>query len=95
MASFAWWLVSRVLHPKLRATEREVRGLRYSFSTNAEDLILERLCPGQAVTWRLAGIIRLSPATLGFFTGKVGPDGWWSRIPACLKPGFHDDRRIS
>jgi len=46
MASLSWWLVSRVLHRKLQATEREVRGLRHSFSTNAEDLILERLLPG-------------------------------------------------
>lgn len=47
MASLSWWLASRVLKRKLRATEKEVRGLRYSFSTNAEDLILERLLPGK------------------------------------------------
>jgi len=46
MASLAWWLASRVLYPKLHATEKEVRGLRYSFSTNAEDLVFERLLPG-------------------------------------------------
>lgn len=55
MASLAWWLVSRVLHPKLRATEREVRGLRYSFSTNAEDLILERLLPGKGQYLEIGG----------------------------------------
>lgn len=55
MASLAWWLVSRVLHPKLCATEQEVRGLRYSFSTNAEDLILERLLPGQGRYLEIGG----------------------------------------
>lgn len=55
MASLAWWLVSRVLHPKLQATEKEVRGLRYSFSTNAEDLILERLLPGKGRYLEIGG----------------------------------------
>lgn len=55
MASLSWWLVSRILRPKLRATEKEVRGLRYSFSTNAEDLILERLLPGKGKYVEIGG----------------------------------------
>ena len=46
MAQLKWWLVACLLRKKLRVREREIRNVRFSFSANGEDVVLDTLLTG-------------------------------------------------
>lgn len=55
MAQLKWWLVAQLLRKKLQVREREIRNVRFSFSTNGEDVLLDSLLSGPGLYLEIGG----------------------------------------
>lgn len=55
MAQLKWWLVAGLLKKKLRVKEREIRNVRFSFSANGEDVLLDTLLAGAGCYLEIGG----------------------------------------